>query len=167
MFVDDETFSIWKDRMEVDIGIVAVGDNKKREAIVRRSEMKGIHYRSVEAPNSVRLGTLEEGSLMAWGSHLGPNATVGMHTILNTSSSVDHDCMLGSFVHVAPGARLCGAVIIGDGTLVGAGAVVLPGIKIGPWLKIPAGAVVARNVDGEAVDEELALLRERRDRRGA
>lgn len=162
-FVNDATYELWKEKMLEGDGIIAIGENKARELIVSRADMKAMRYRTVEARNSVNLGTLGPGTLLAWGAHLGPGATVGNHSILNTSSSVDHDCMIGSFVHIAPGARLCGGVTVGDGTLIGAGAIVLPNLRIGPWLKIPAGAIVSRSIESA---EPLELLREARDRRG-
>jgi acetyltransferase EpsM len=45
-----------------------------------------------------------------------------------------------------PGVHLSGNVTIGEGVLLGTGAVVLPGVKIGAWSKIGAGAVVTKDV---------------------
>ncbi len=36
--------------------------------------------------------------------------------IINTRASVDHDCELGDFVHVGPGAVITGSVTVGNGT---------------------------------------------------
>ena len=54
--------------------------------------------------------------------------------------------MIGDFVHIAPKVALCGNVFVGEGTLVGVGAVVVPGIRIGKNCVIGAGAVVFRDV---------------------
>jgi acetyltransferase-like isoleucine patch superfamily enzyme len=64
---------------------------------------------------------------------------------------VDHDCRIGDFVHVAPGAVLGGGVMVGGRVLVGAGAVVLPGLTLGAGCTVGAGAVVTRNVAPRAV----------------
>ena len=77
---------------------------------------------------------------------------MGAHCIVNTHASVDHDCHLGDFVHIAPHAALCGHVEIGEGTLIGAGAVVVPGVKIGKWSVIGAGSLIRNDIpDGVLV----------------
>jgi len=59
---------------------------------------------------------------------------IGNHVILNTNCSVDHDCVIEDFVHVSPGATICGGVKIKEGVHIGAGAVVLPNLTIGKEL---------------------------------
>jgi sugar O-acyltransferase (sialic acid O-acetyltransferase NeuD family) len=71
---------------------------------------------------------------------------IGEHTIVNTGASIDHDCAIGSFCHIAPQVTLCGEVSVGDGTIVGSGTTVVPGITIGKWCKIGAGSVVTKNI---------------------
>ena len=74
------------------------------------------------------------------------------YAIVNTNASVDHDCRIGEFVHVAPGVAICGGVRVGAGTLVGVGARVLPNVTIGARAVIGAGAVVVHDVpDGAMV----------------
>ena len=63
-----------------------------------------------------------------------------------------HDAYLEDFVHIAPNVALAGHVYVGEGTFVGMGASVLPGVQIGKWCVIGAGAVVLQNVpDGATV----------------
>lgn len=71
--------------------------------------------------------------------------------IVNTGASVDHDCKIDDFVHISPRATLCGNVIVGEGTQVGAASVIIPGIKIGKWCTIGAGTVIIRDVPDYAV----------------
>ncbi|NLH16397.1 MAG: hexapeptide transferase [Phycisphaerae bacterium] len=70
---------------------------------------------------------------------------LGEAVILNTRCSVDHDCHIGGFTHIAPGAVVCGDVRIGFGCLIGAGSVICPGCQIGDECIIGAGAVVTRD----------------------
>lgn len=55
------------------------------------------------------------------GSVVNAGARVGDHVILNTCSSVDHDCIVEDFVHVSPGAHLAGNVTVKEGCHVGTG----------------------------------------------
>ena len=70
----------------------------------------------------------------------------------NSGAIVEHECIVGDFAHIAPGAVLSGNVHVGEGTLVGVGARVIPGIRIGAWATVGAGAVVIEDVpDGATV----------------
>lgn len=132
--------------------IIAVGDNQIRRLIANRYSnqkyISCIHASSILA-DSVRIG---KGTAVMPGVIINADTTIGHHVILNTSASIDHDCKIEDFVHVAPNATLCGGVLVAEGSFIGAGAVVIPGVKIGKWCRVGAGAVVIRNVkDGETV----------------
>ena len=62
---------------------------------------------------------------------IGASSVSGEQCIFNTACSVDHECRIGNGCHVGPGATLAGLVELGDNVFVGAGATVLPRIKIG------------------------------------
>ena len=59
-----------------------------------------------------------------------------------TMTSVDHDCTLDAFVHLAPGVHLAGGVTVGEGCVVGVGATVTWHVSIGAWTTIGAGSAV-------------------------
>lgn len=66
----------------------------------------------------------------------------GKGSIINACSSVDHDCEVGIYVHIAVGSHLCGTVFVGDGTWIGAGAVVIKDIKeSGIYIGVPANLI--------------------------
>ena len=71
---------------------------------------------------------------------------LGDACIVNHKASVDHDCVVGAGVHLAPGATVCGCVTIENNVMVGANAVVLPRLKIGSGSIIGAGAVISKDV---------------------
>jgi len=91
------------------------------------------------------------------GSQILINASVGAETrlkdacIINTSASVDHECVLEKGVHIAPGACLAGCVSVGEFTMVGTGATVLPRITIGANVTIGAGAVITKNIPDNSI----------------
>ena len=61
-------------------------------------------------------------------------------------ASIDHECKLADGVHVAPGATLCGCVIVDENVMTGAGSLVLPRVKIGRDSIVGVGAVVTCDV---------------------
>ncbi len=69
---------------------------------------------------------------------------------INIGAHIHHDCQLGSFATVAPGALLMGSVTTGSDVYVGAGAIIMQGLSIGDGAVIGAGAVVTQSVAAEA-----------------
>ncbi len=80
------------------------------------------------------------------GSVIGARACLGEQCLINTSASVDHECVLGDGVHIGPGAHLAGCVQVGHHSFLGTGAVVLPRIVIGQDVVVGAGAVVTHDL---------------------
>ncbi|MEH7276373.1 hypothetical protein [Neobacillus vireti] len=71
--------------------------------------------------------------------------------MINTQSSVDHDCVLGDFVTIAPGATLAGGVQIGDHSVVSLGANVIHNRRIGQHTVIGAGSTVLKDIESNVV----------------
>ena len=125
--------------------IVSIGDNRIRKAIVSRLSCdfgKAIHTSAIISPSAI----IEDGSVVMHGAIIQADAIIGKHCIINTAASVDHECIIEDFVHISPKATLCGNVHIGEGTWVGAGSVIIPGVKIGKWCTIGAGSVVRHDL---------------------
>ena len=134
--------------------VVGVGAPAARERVVLRVDSLGV--RSVDALHPSAL----IGPDVLWASgfvacanvSVTTNVRFGRHVHLNRHVTVGHDCVVGDFVSLHPGAVLSGNVTVGARTMVGAGAVVLPGVAIGCGVQVGAGAVVTRDVlDGATV----------------
>jgi acetyltransferase-like isoleucine patch superfamily enzyme len=65
---------------------------------------------------------------------------------LNTAAVVEHDCLVGDHVHLSPGVLLGGGVTVHSFAHVGIGAIALPGSEIGEGAIVGAGAVVLDSV---------------------
>lgn len=125
---------------------IAVGDNIARKRI--DSWMPSVRWATLIHPrawvdSSVKVGS---GTLISAGVVVQPDTVIGRQCIVNTMASIDHDCHLGNFVHIAPGARLTGGVRADEGVVIGAGSTILPGVHIGAWSIVGAGAVVLEDV---------------------
>ena len=129
--------------------LICIGDNQRRQELSEWAVQKGlsvalaaIHPRaSVSMRASIGLG-----SMVGAQAVVNVGATIGCGVILNTSSIIEHDCTVGDYSHVAPGAKVLGEVSIGKGCLIGSGSVILPGIEVGDRVTVGAGAVVTKNV---------------------
>jgi sugar O-acyltransferase (sialic acid O-acetyltransferase NeuD family) len=78
-------------------------------------------------------------------------SSLGRQCILNTNSTVDHECKLGDGVHVMGGASIAGRVSIGDFSTIGTNATILPNLNIGANVFVGAGAVVTRDIEDNSV----------------
>jgi len=130
--------------------IISIGDNLTRKEVsqkVKHTFGKVIHPSAIIS----EFAQIDDGTVIFHRSIVQSGCSVGKHCILNTMSSIDHDCVLEDFVHISPNAVLCGNVKVGEGTLIGAGASVIPGIHIGKWCVIGAGAAIIDDVPDNAV----------------
>lgn len=126
--------------------IVSIGSNPIRKKIVNRLNVvypkAAIHPSAIISPSS----EVGEGSVIMAGSILNAEVKVGRHCIINTNASIDHECVINDYVHIAPHCAICGQVKIGEGTLVGVNASIIPRVKIGKWCVIGAGSVVVDDI---------------------
>jgi sugar O-acyltransferase (sialic acid O-acetyltransferase NeuD family) len=131
-------------------GIVAIGDNAAREAVVNWLALNGFSFITAVHPSAVigRGVVIGAGTAVMAGAVINTGAVVGEHSIINTAATVDHDCNVGDFVHVAPGAHLCGSVVVGRGSCLCAGVTVIPNRSIGANALIGAGSTVLDDVPG-------------------
>jgi UDP-perosamine 4-acetyltransferase len=131
---------------------VALGAPGLRSRLTARAVDAGFTIVSVVAASAQvsRTASVHPGSAVLRGAIVGPYTTVGAGAIINTGASVDHDCVIGEFAHVAPGTHLAGTVRVGAHALVGVGASVRPGTTIGEGAVVGAGAVVVHDIPAGA-----------------
>lgn len=135
-------------RFAVGIGFVDHPGAQRRARILAGYHHSGVDLAVVHHPSATvsASAVLEPGVFVAAGAIVGPGARLGVATIVNSGAVVDHDCVLGDNVHIAPGVTLSGSVQIGANTLIGVGATVLQGVQIGSGAVVGAGAVVLSDV---------------------
>lgn len=71
---------------------------------------------------------------------------IGRCFLKNLYAYVEHDCLVGDFVTLWPGAQINNNVSIGDEAYIGAGTIIRPGLVIDARAVIGMGAVVTRDV---------------------
>ena len=130
--------------------VVAMGSPRDRKKIVSRLKSKGaidfatLVHPSVQMSEYVELG---EGCIVTAGCILTTQVKLGCHTIVNLSSTIGHDVLIGDFCTLAPKVAVSGNVSLGEGVEIGTGAIIIPGISIGTDSTVGAGAVVTKNVE--------------------
>ena len=101
-----------------------------------------VHHTAFLADNC----SIGDGSQIMAGVIIMPEVKIGKQCIINTKSSIDHECVLEDACEVAPGATLCGCVHMKFNSWVCAGATVLPRITLGENSIVGAGSLVREDV---------------------
>jgi sugar O-acyltransferase (sialic acid O-acetyltransferase NeuD family) len=138
-----------KEHKEKTIGcVVAISACKTRKHVVDRLRQMNASFYNVIDPTTIIEGFVEIGT----GVNIQPNAIIranakiGDHVHINTTAIIGHDAVIGNYCTVAPKADVDGAVRLGEGVYVGSHGVILPGVSIGRWSTIGAGAIVTANI---------------------
>lgn len=134
-------------------------ENNSRYSAVPLLDLKGVEAR------------IEPGALIREKVEIGKNAVIMMGAVINIGAVVGEETMIdmnavlggratvGNNCHIGAGAVLAGVVeppsaqpvIVEDGVLVGANAVILEGVRIGRGSVVAAGAVVTKDVPANTV----------------
>lgn len=128
--------------------ICAVGSPYSRKSLSDRAGELGLTFCNAIHP-SVRLSRWVEagtGSIIAAGSVLTTQISVGPQTLVNTNCTIGHDAAIGSYCCINPGCHISGGVRIGEGVECGVGSVIIQGRSVGDWSVIGAGAVVISDI---------------------
>lgn len=128
--------------------VIAIGDNHSRRRVATFLQGANIEWTTITHPSAFvdQTASLGVGSVVCAGAIVQAGAVIGDHVIINTSASVDHDCRVGGYGHIAPGATLTGGCVTDEAALVGAGSTVLPARVIGRDAVVGAGATVTKHV---------------------
>jgi UDP-perosamine 4-acetyltransferase len=129
-------------------GVGSAGPTPLRRVVYEKFKARGYVFERIVHPSAVVATQvqLDDGVQIMAGAVIQPGAFIGANSIVNTAASVDHDCSIGSHVHIAPGAVLCGDVRVAPDVHIGAGATIIQAITIGAGSIIGAGAVVVKDV---------------------
>ena len=127
--------------------ILAIGSAEVRKKLSTRFSRFGV----VRHPKSwiSKSAKVGPGTVIFAGAKIQARTKLGEHCIVNTNSSIDHDCVIESFVHAAPGTTLCGNVHIGAESLIGVGSSIVPGVKVAKNSVIGAGSTVVNDLNSE------------------
>lgn len=128
---------------DIIIGIGNAGVRKTIQESVDKNKIVTLIHPDAVVAEDVVMGA---GTVVMAGAVINPGTHIGKGCIINTCSSVDHDCKVGDYVHISVGSHLCGTVSVGNETWIGAGATVSNNVNICSDCMIGAGAVVIKDI---------------------
>lgn len=136
------------------IGIGFLGKGNLRQHLYERLKAMGYNLPIICDPSAVIASNvvIGEGTFIGKGAILNTGVRVGRMCILNTGAIIEHDCTIGDFSHVAVRGVLCGSVIVGTSSFIGANATVIQERRIGNNCIVGAGEIVKENIrNGEVI----------------
>lgn len=132
---------------------IAIANSQIRQRLAQQCAAEGMGFFEVRAGNVVQMDEVQlgEGAVLSPFVTLTSNIRIGRHFHANLYSYVEHDCVIGDFVTLAPGVKCNGNVVIEDHAYIGAGAVIKQGqpgapLVIGRGAVVGMGAVVTKSV---------------------
>lgn len=147
---------------------IAIGDNATRALVFDKitAVFGSLTFPALVHKSAVlsRYAALENGTVVMPNASIGPQSHIGKFCIVNTSSSIDHDCTLADFASVAPGVSTGGGVKIGYRSAISIGAVIKHGITIGQDTVLGGNSYLNQNLGDEvlAYGSPAKVIRERK-----
>jgi sugar O-acyltransferase (sialic acid O-acetyltransferase NeuD family) len=130
---------------------LGIGNDRARRRMFDRLASLFITPSVCVAPMTFVKGTLGQGTVVCPGSIVMTGTTVGANVIVNTMTSIDHDCIIGDHSQLCPGVTLAGRVTVGEMVFIGTRTAVLPGVNIGSGARVRAGSVVWKDVQANTL----------------
>jgi len=132
---------------------IAIADSSVRELISKRLKENNVSILDIKAENVMIYDkvSIGPGSILCAFTTLTSNIKIGNFFHANLYSYVAHDCLIGDFVTFAPGVKCNGNVVIEDYAYIGTGAIIKQGsairpLTIGEGALVGIGAVVTKSV---------------------
>jgi sugar O-acyltransferase (sialic acid O-acetyltransferase NeuD family) len=127
---------------------VAIGDNSTRQKVLQVLIQENFQVISLIHPTAFvsAHARIEKGVLVCANATINHMAVVGTGSIINTAASIDHDCLIGNYVHASVGVRLAGAIKVGDRSFLGINSCVIQGVNIGNDCILGAGATLIKDL---------------------
>jgi len=141
--------------------ILCISDPLSKRKIVSELKNKGASFLTIIHPSAViaRSAKIGEGVVVCPNSFISADARVGNFVTVNGLSSVGHDVKIGDFTTLSAHVDLTGWVSVGEECFFGTSAKVLPKVIIGAGSRMGAGTVIVRNVKERTVMYSLPSKR--------
>lgn len=129
--------------------VFAIGDPKIKLKIFNTIDNQNINYPILIHPSVIMSNdfiTIGKGSIICAGTILTCNIEIGNFVILNLLCTVGHDSKIGDFSSFMPAVNISGEVFVEQKVYVGTGVKIINQLVIGENSVVGAGAVVSRDL---------------------
>jgi sugar O-acyltransferase (sialic acid O-acetyltransferase NeuD family) len=130
-----------------------IGDPRTRQIVMEKAHRAGFQTTALIHPNVEYSNTIDvgDGTVICAGNILTVNITIGRHVQINLDCTVGHDVIMEDYSTLAPGVHVSGWVHLKERVYIGTGAVIINGaqdkpIVIGNDTVVGAGACVTKSL---------------------
>jgi UDP-N-acetylbacillosamine N-acetyltransferase len=124
-----------------------LGNNYVRRDLCNLAQACGLELVNAIHPSAIIASDalLGSGIWAAAGVIINSDVQIG-DAVINTGATIDHNCIISSYINISPGCHLSGRTVIENYAFLGTGAISIPDIKIGAGAIVGAGAVMVSDV---------------------
>jgi sugar O-acyltransferase (sialic acid O-acetyltransferase NeuD family) len=130
------------------------GMTEIKERVVAEAEELGHRFVPAVLATGSLVGpdvTIGPGTIVCAGAVVTTDVTIGAHVAVNLSVTIGHDAVVADYVTLSPGVHVSGRCVLGHGAYLGTGASVIESVTIGAQAVLGAGAVAVRDVPARAL----------------
>ncbi|MCX2683210.1 acetyltransferase [Campylobacter sp. MIT 21-1685] len=155
IFLDDIKGPVFQQNLPKYDIFIGIGSNKIRKQIYEKvlqydfKTVNLIHPSAIISPSAVI--EIDSGILIMPYVVVNAKAHIQKGVILNTSSVIEHECVVGEFTHVSVGAKCGGNVTIGKLCFLGINCAVLPNLSVADESILGGGALLSKNIQEKGV----------------
>ena len=136
-------------------GLVALGDNYQRESVVKEilGQIPTFNFINAIAESALISDTasLGVGNVIMPGVIINSEAIVRDHCIINTNSSLEHNCVMADFSSLSAGVTTGGYFKLGRYSAIALGATIYDRTTIGENVVVGSGSLVTRDLSDHAL----------------
>lgn len=130
---------------------VALGNPQTKLNVIQQLDNSKLNFPTLIHPSAIISAddvVIEEGCIVCAGNIITCNIKIKKFTILNLLCTVGHDTTIGAYSSFMPSVNISGEVKIGECVYVGTGAKIINQLEIGNGTVVGAGAVVSKSLPG-------------------
>jgi len=128
---------------------MGIGSPNAKKAIAKKlSELSNVTYPNLIHPSVKfsRFNSIGRGNVICEGSILTTNIDIKEFVTINLNCTIGHDTIVGSYTTILPNASVSGSVVFEERVDFGTNATIIQGIKVGEGTVVGAGAVVVKDL---------------------
>lgn len=128
---------------------MGIGSPNAKKAIVKTlNELSNVTYPNLIHPSVKfsRFNTIGKGNVICEGNILTTNIDIKDFVTINLNCTIGHDTLIGSYTTILPNASVSGNVVFEERVDFGTNATIIQGIKVGEGTIVGAGAVVVKDL---------------------